>query len=391
MCIYKVYLCHCGDEISHRLQERCEATQTRLSHNPCLYHLPDTHRVYREGYLCNTCTTNVRRSITAVEDPEIQNGDSREEDPRTAKTILKQIHTKLHSRQGSEDDEHRDPHESGPVMKMVRRACRKLHIGKECHLDENGMCRFDQVEALQELYRKETTAPFSAEESRTIQTCIDTMTPEQAREVESWFGQTSPPEYTERRDDEAQASGSAPGPSRRAAPESQNTNESEHAEHAAQAGDEVETSGSASMPSGRVESDSHETNEAEHTEHAQQAGDEVEPSGSTVGPPNYSAPVSHDTNNDQQTVQGGNQAGASGSASRLYTTDEAEHAEHVEQGGHEADKTEASGSTARPSRQVGSESHDTDEDEDDEHGGPPDVTPTIVKLMKRVRGRLHIS
>ncbi|MCJ1386598.1 hypothetical protein MMC17_009724 [Xylographa soralifera] len=434
MCTFEVYRCHCGEDISNHLQERCEKAQRRLSHIACPYDLPESHRIYREGYLCENCKKIVRLSITAVDDPANQNGASHEDDPRTAKTILKQIHTRLHNRLSSQGNEHRDADESGSVMKMVRRACRKLHIGKECSVDENGKCRYDQVQALQELLRKDTTDPITDEESRIINECIATMSGEQAAIVESWFKKhrEQPPDYTERLGGEAEASGSAPGPSRRMGSESHDTVVAEHAEQ----GGEVEASESASRPSEQLGSILQDTDEAENVEQSGEVeasgsasrpsmGGEEQASGSISRPSRRAGSGSHDTNVtehaeyvEQGEGEGGEEGSGSGSRSSGRVGCIAEHTEHTQQGGDEADaskptpgppnhctlashdtndgaqplrggdQAEASGSASRPRKRVKFESHDSEGDDEEER---PGKTPSIGKLMKRVRGKLHIA
>ncbi|MCJ1405671.1 hypothetical protein MMC11_008900 [Xylographa trunciseda] len=327
--------------------------------------------------------------MTAIEDPE--NSESHEEGSKSPKAILKQIHTRLHSRQNSEDDEHKDPSESGSIRKMVQRACRKLHIGKECSLNEDGSCRFDQVEALQELMLRDTTAPISEEEARMIRTCIETMSHEQAEIVESWF-KRSPPGYTEQAGDNAEASTSAPGPSRRVASGSHDANEDEHAEHVEQGGDEVEASGSTSRPSERGGSNSHDTStsEVQHTEHVEQSGDGLEASGSASRPSERRGSNSHDTHEAEHTEhaqQGRDEADVSESASGPpgYSASLSYNAitnEHTLQGGSQA---EASGSASRPPRRVNFDLNDSHEEE------RPDASPAIVKLLKRVRDKLRLS
>ncbi|MCJ1319741.1 hypothetical protein MMC15_005077 [Xylographa vitiligo] len=397
--------------------------------------------------------------MNVVEHPGNENGASHEDDPSTAKKILKQIHSKLHSRHGSQDDDPRDPEESGPVRKLVRRACRKLHIQKECSVNKDGTCRYDQFQALQELFRKKTNEPITDEESRIITDCIATMSDEQAKIVESWFKEhrEQPPDYTERAGGEAEASGSTPVPSRRAESESNDTNIAEHTEQ----GGDVEASGSASRPSRRPGSGPYDTNIVEHAGNFEQGGGEGEGPGSVSRSSGRAGSNSHDANVAELTErpraeQGEGEGETSGSASRpsrregsgSYGTTVteyienveqagregetpgtvprpsgqvgcvAEHVEHAQQGGGRAEaarpspgppdystsvsrgtdnntislqggpQAEASGSTSRRPRRVTFESQDG---EDGEEGGRSGSTPSISNLMKRVRGRLHIS
>ncbi|MCJ1435443.1 hypothetical protein MMC27_004816 [Xylographa pallens] len=359
--------------------------------------------------------------MTAVEHPENENGASHEDDPRAPKTILKQIHTKIHShsRQSSQDDNHRDPEDSGAVMKLVRRACRKLHLGRECSVDENGTCRFDQLQALRALLNKDTTDPISDAESRMIRECVAKLTDDEARLVEGWCqaSRERPPGYTERAGDEAEASGSTVGPSRRVGVGSQDTDVAEHGQQS----EVIEASGSTSRPSGRSGSNSQDTNVAEHAAHAEHGEGEASRSASRpsrrVGPGSHATHVAEYLENVEVGRGEGEAHGSaprpsgqvgcvavhveyvpergdkakpsrrtpgpphsSTSASRATNTDA-----HPSQGG---DQAEGSGLALRPLRRATFGSHDGEGDEEGDRSGR---TLSIARLMKRVRSRLHIS
>ncbi|MCJ1282836.1 hypothetical protein MMC26_002162 [Xylographa opegraphella] len=294
-----------------------------------------------------------------MEHPEPQNRTCHEDDPLSLKTILKQIHSRLHLLLSRQYDDPRDPEAAGAILKLMQRACRKLHIGKECKLDESGACYHDQVQILKALLMKSTTSPITEEDQRIMNKCIDSMSDAQKATIESWVNQhrDPPPGYPERAGDEAQASGSTPGPSRRVGSQSNDTNIAEHAEQ----GGDVAASGSASRPSRRVESDSHDTDIAEHAENFEQGGDAGEASTSNSRPLSRVVSASLDTNVAGHAVcteQGADEGEASGSASRSLrrvissslTTNVAE------QGANEG---VAPGSASRPSRRGGSGSHNT--------------------------------
>ena len=389
--------------------------------------------------------------MTAVEHPEDENGASNEDDPRAPKTILKHIHTKIHSRQSSQDDKHSDSEDSGAVMKLVRRACRKLHIGRECSIDENGICRFDQLQALWALMNKDTTDVITDAESRMVRECIATLTDEEAEIVEGWCQthRERPPGYTERAGGEAEAS--TPGPSRRVGAGSQDI---DVAEHAQQSGT-VEASGSCSRPSRQVGSGTHDANTAEHTGDVEVGGGEA--SGSASRSLGQLGSGSHDMHVAEHAAHAEQSEGeASGSASRpsrrggsgSHNAHVAEYLENVEIGRSEGethgsaprpsgqvgcvavhveyvpergddarasrrtpgppnsstsvsratnsdahlsqggDQTEGSGSVLRLPRRLTFGSHDGEGDEEGDRSGR---TLSVANLMKRVRSRLHIS
>ncbi|MCJ1289154.1 hypothetical protein MMC34_000686 [Xylographa carneopallida] len=387
--------------------------------------------------------------MDAVEHPEDQNASSREDKPRTPKKILKHIHTRLRSRPGSRDDDHRDPQERGRVMDMVRRACQKLHFGKEGSIDDNGRCRYEWFQDFQRIIKKETTKPISEQESKIINKALATMSVEQANIVESLCdgNRQQPPDYTDGAGGEAEASGPAAGPSRQGGSASSNANIAEQSEQAR----DVAASGSATRPSRRAEPGSHDTNVAEHAGNAEHVALDGEVSGPAPRPSGQVGSNAQDTNTAEHAVhaeQGRGAGEASGAASRSsrregsgsYHTNVTEYLENVELAGREGEtrgstprlsgqvgvvavhveyaeetpgpssgpptysasvpratnrsslqggiRAAGSGPVSRPPRRVTFGSHEGDGAEAGERSG---ITRSIGKLVKRVRGKLHIS
>ena len=214
--------------------------------------------------------------MTAVENSETQNERSQQNDPGRAKKILTKVARKLHIGKARIDNEHKGPNASRPLVNVVKQACRKLHIGKDCRWNENGTCQLDSLQTVQNMLIRETTAPISAEESAIIQSCVDSMTPEQAKILEESI-RPQQPEIGEE-------------------------------------GDEAETSRSAPAPSGRVESGSHET---DHTENAEQGGLRAEAFGSTLRPSRSVISSSHNTDEDESDEQEGHHAKTYKKAKRM--------------------------------------------------------------------------